>query len=201
MAKFDEGPDIFSEIAKLIELIPIDTTLPSSAILSQDVTLDSRFHADKMQALSYIFTRLAISKTSISLRDIIKMFNSYLRSGCDKSIIFQRYNQLSQIGCTFPVEYLLFDYCLAVLDGDYLNAKLYLAHSFHILGIRNSLNIVLSVIINDILKHDKDVREFITRLGKAIEPRNANSYIDSYGPGFAKRYQTYLGELEWLEKR
>jgi hypothetical protein len=198
MAKFDEGPDIFDEIAKLIELIPVDTTLPSNAILPQNVTLDSRYHAVRMHSLSYLFTRLSISETSVSFRDIIRMFNTYLTGGCDKNTIFQRYRQLSQIGCTYPVEYLLFDYCLALLDGDFLDAKLYLAHSYHIVGLRNSLNILLSVIINDALRHDKDVREFVTRLGKTVEPRNARTYIDSYGPEFANRYRTYLTEVEKL---
>jgi hypothetical protein len=54
------------------------------------------------------------------------------------------------------------------------------------------------VIINDALRHDKDVSEFVTRLGKAVEPRNARTYIDSYGPEFANRYQTYLIEVEKL---
>jgi hypothetical protein len=83
MAKFDEGPDIFDEIAKLIELIPVDTTLPSNAILPQNVTLDSRYHAVRMHSLSYLFTRLSISETSVSFRDIIRMFNTYLTGGCD----------------------------------------------------------------------------------------------------------------------
>jgi hypothetical protein len=54
MAKFDEGPDIFDEIAKLIELIPVDTTLPSNAILSQNVTLDSRYHAVRMYTIIFV---------------------------------------------------------------------------------------------------------------------------------------------------
>ena len=54
------------------------------------------------------------------------------------------------------------------------------------------------MIINDALRHDKDVREFVTRLGKTVEPRNARTYIDSYGPEFANRYRTYLTEVEKL---
>ena len=47
----------------------------------------------------------------------------------------QRYKQLYEIGCPYPIEYLLFDFCLAAIEVDFLDAALYLAHSFHIPGL------------------------------------------------------------------
>jgi hypothetical protein len=85
---------------------------------------------------------------------------------------------------------------LAALDGDYLDAGLYLAHSFHILGFSKLFNLVLSVIVNEQLAYDKDARELIVLLARAIEPRNTEAYIDTYGSRFRKRYEVY----KWAKK-
>src|ERR671919_551637 len=85
----------------------------------------------------------------------------------------QRYKQLREIGCSYPIEYLLFDFCLAALDEDYLDAALYLAHSFHLLGFSKSFNLLLSVIVNERLAFDRDVKRLIILLAKSVEPRNA----------------------------
>jgi hypothetical protein len=99
---------------------------------------------------------------------------------------------------------LLFDFCLAALDEDYLNARLYLAHSFHILGLHKPLNLLLSVVVNEqeqqLLK-DKDVREFLALLAKAAEPRNASMYISTYGNEFSRRYRVYIEELNRLQSQ
>ena len=105
--------------------------------------------------------------------------------------IEQRYKQLHEIGCSYPIEYLLFDFCLAALEEDYLDAALYLAHSFHILGFSKSFNLLLSVIVNERLAYDSDVRRLIILLASATEPRNAESYIDTYGSRFKGRYEMY----------
>ena len=105
--------------------------------------------------------------------------------------IEQRYLQLREIGCSYPIEYLLFDFCLALLHEDYLDAALYLAHSFHILGFSKSFNLLLSVIVNEKLTHDRDVKRLIILVARAIEPRNAESYIDTYGITFRRRYELY----------
>ena len=57
-------------------------------------------------------------------------------------------------------------------------------------------NLVLSVIVNEQLAYDKDVRELIILLTRAIEPRNAEAYIDTYGSRFRKRYEAY----KWAKK-
>ena len=80
---------------------------------------------------------------------------------------------------------------MAALDEDYLDAALYLAHSFHILGLSKSFDLLLSVIVNERLMYDRDVKRLIILLAGAIEPRNAESYIDTYGTRFRKRYDIY----------
>ena len=139
-----------------------------------------------------------------SFRDIVRVINMELAKIIEQqnrpqrekqNAIFldieQRYKQLSEIGCSYPVEYLLFDFCLAALDEDFLDAALYLAHSFHILGLSKSFNLLLSVIVNEKLTYDRDVRRLIILLARAIEPRNAGSYIDTYGSRFRRRYKMY----------
>ena len=183
-----------SEILKLIEYIPISGNLPTNGRLAENITIDSQFYFDSMHRNG-------------SLRDIIRFINEELEKEARKARhrrqwknIFllesaqQRYIQLHEIGCSYPIEYLLFDFCLAVLDEDYLDAVLYLLHSYHILGISKSFNLLLSVIINEQLVHDKDVKRLIILLAKAIEPRNADQYIDTFGENFKKRYLLYKEE-------
>ena len=55
---------------------------------------------------------------------------------------------------------------------------------------------MLSVIINEPLTYDKDVRELLTLLARATEPRNAKTYLKTYGNEYEKRYRIYLHELE-----
>jgi len=48
-----------------------------------------------------------------------------------------------------PLKNLLFDFSLSALIEDVLDAKLYLAHSFYLLGLRRRLVLLLSIIINE----------------------------------------------------
>jgi hypothetical protein len=142
-------------------------------------------------------------KRTGSFRDIVRIINMELakierqnrpQREKQKAIFLdveQRFKQLHEIGCSYPIEYLLFDFCLAALEEDFLDAGLYLAHSFHILGLSKSLNLLLSVIVNEKLTNDRDVRRLIILLAKTIEPRNAESYSDIYGSRFRRRYEMY----------
>jgi hypothetical protein len=188
MSEYSKKPGFFLEILKLVEYIPIDGNLPSNGRFADNLTIDSEFYFESIQRKG-------------SFRDIIRLITMELAKEKEddttfKNILFpeQRYNQLREIGCSYPVEYLFFDFCLAALDGDYLDAGLYLAHSFHILGLSKLFNLVLSVIVNEQLAYDKDARELIVLLARAIEPRNAEAYIDTYGSRFRKRYETYKAE-------
>jgi hypothetical protein len=151
--------------------------------------MDSQFH---FKDIDYV----------ASFRDIIRVINiKFLKGTKWEGILGQnRHKQLVDIGCSYPVQYLLFDFCLAALEGDYLDAKLYLSHSFHILGLHQSFNLLLSVIINEPLTYDKDVRDLLTLLATISEPRNAKTYLETYGNEYMRRYKIYLRELEKLRQ-
>jgi hypothetical protein len=177
------------EILRLIEYIPISGDLPSNGKFIDGTTLDSPFY---LKHLDYLATS----------RDIIRVINmKFLRDGrgLERFSGQNRHKQLRDIGCSYPVEYLLFDFCLAALEGDSLDAKLYLSHSFHILGLHRSFILLLSVIINEHLTYDIDVRELLTLLAKASEPRNAKIYLKTYGNEYGRRYRIYMRELEKLK--
>jgi hypothetical protein len=133
-----------------------------------------------------------------SFRDIVMLINMELAKQdipCNNVLTpEQRYTQLHEIGCSYPIEYLLFDFCLALLDEDYLDAGLYLAHSFHILDLCKSFNLLLSVIVNEQLAYDRHVRELLILITRTLEPRNTEAYIDTYTSGFRKRYKMYKEE-------
>jgi hypothetical protein len=178
----------FDEILKLIEYIPITGDLPSNGKFINGITMDSPFY---LKHIDYLAT----------FRDIVRVINmKFIRDERWEKFSGQnRHNQLRAIGCSYPVEYLLFDFCLAALEGDFVDAKLYLSHSFHILGLHQSFNLLLSVIINEHLTHDNDARELLTLLAKASEPRNAKTYLKTYGNEYERRYQIYIHELEKLK--
>ena len=189
----------FSEILKLIEYIPITGSLPNNGKFAENTMIDSEFYFESIQRNG-------------SFRDIVRCINKELATEEEQywkmknNILLleaaeQRYTQLREIGCSYPIEYILFDFCLAVLDGDYLDAGLYLAHSFHILGLSKSFNLLLSVIVNEQLAYCKDVRELIILLARSIEPRNAEIYIDTFGSGFRKRYKIYKEEEQELRRK
>jgi hypothetical protein len=54
---------------------------------------------------------------------------------------------------------------------------------------------LLSVIVNEKLTYDRDVRRLIILVARAIEPRNAESYVDTYGSRFRRRYEMYKDGL------
>jgi hypothetical protein len=173
----------------LIEYIPITGNLPSSGKFVNGTTIDSPFH---FKDIDYI----------ASFRDIVRVINIKFLKGAqwEKLLGQNRHKQLVDIGCSYPVQYLLFDFCLAALEGDYLDAKLYLSHSFHILGLHQSFNLLLSVIINELLTYDQDIRELLTLLARISEPRNAKTYLEIYGNEYERRYKIYLRELEKLRQ-
>ena len=186
----------FEEILKLVEYIPITGSLPSNGRFAKNITIDSIFYFESLQRNG-------------SFRDIVRIINTELdKIGSQQNRlqrekqkttfldVEQRYKQLYEIGCSYPIEYLLFDFCLAAIEEDFLDAPLYLAHSFHILGLSKSFNLLLSVIVNEKLAYDRDVRRLIILLARAIEPRNAESYIDTYGSKFRRRYELYREGLK-----
>jgi hypothetical protein len=45
--------------------------------------------------------------------------------------------------------------------------------------------------VNEKLTYDRDVKRLFILLARAIEPRNAESYVDTYGIRFRRRYERY----------
>ena len=84
---------------------------------------------------------------------------------------------------------------MAALESDSIDAELYLSHSLHILGLNKRFNLLLSIIINEQLTNDADIRQLLALLAQRFEPRNANTYIDSYSEGYRHRYEIYKEEL------
>jgi hypothetical protein len=46
---------------------------------------------------------------------------------------------------TYPAQYVLFDFCLAALEGGHLDARLFLTHGFQILGLSHQFNLLLAL--------------------------------------------------------
>jgi hypothetical protein len=96
-----------------------------------------------------------------------------------------------------PLKNLLFDFSLSALNGDYLDAKLYLAHSHYLLGLRRNLVLLLSIIINDPSNiNDREVRRLLTNLALLSEPNNIDVHFDLDNDGFSPRYSIYLQEIQ-----
>ena len=181
----------FEEILKLVEYIPITGNLPSNGRFAKNITVDFMFYFESIRRTGSF--RDIVRVINVELAKIVIQQNRLQREKEKATFldVEQRYKQLHEIGCSYPIEYLLFDFCLAALEEDFLDAALYLAHSFHILGISKSFNLLLSVIINEKLVYDRDARRLIILLARVIEPRNAESYIDTYGSRFRRRYELY----------
>jgi hypothetical protein len=108
-------------------------------------------------------------------------------------------DELRKVGCTYPAQYLLFDFCLAALEGDYLDAKLFLGHAIQIIGLSNRFNLLLSAIVYTPLTNDADVRQFLTLLALEVQPVKLDAYLELYGKEFQTRYQIYRDEIMKLK--
>lgn len=190
---------VFAEIERLVEYIPIHNDAPNiCGKLMDNASIDTQFYFEDIDGIAVRLGILEVERNTVSLRDIIKLFNKFLNHATIEEIVSkQLYKQLQNInGSGLPLKNLLFDFCLAALDGDSLDAKLYLTNSFYFLGLHRELALVLSVIISEpTLKEDKDVRQLLTRLAQITEPNNINIYFDADADGFNKRYSIYLQEL------
>lgn len=194
--------DKFGEISKLVEYIPISADFPSNGRFLEGTTIDSEIHLRKSSKIMFkeMGLQMKSSQGTISFRDILKLLNNHLRHASWQELVTeQRHNQLKEIGCSYPISYLLFDFCLTALEGDYVDSRLFLSHAFHILGPNKSFSLLLSVIVNEKLVKDLDVRKLLTLLAKLTEPRNAELYLDTFGERFRKRYSIYQEEMKRLK--
>ena len=125
---------IFEEILRLVEYIPIRSDVPINSKLEDRITMDSQF---RFHDIDGVATRLGIIEPAIdslvSLRDIIKLLNKFLKDGKIEEIVSKkRYNILQDTirsnnyfkysselyqSSGLPLKGLLFDFCLSVLDS------------------------------------------------------------------------------------
>ena len=190
---------IFKEIERLVEYIPVETHAEGIGKLMGDTDIDTQFYFEDLDGIAVRLGILEVGKNTISLRDIVKLLNKFLKDATIDEMVEspRRYRQLQTSGSGLPLKNLLFDFSLSALVGDYIDAKLYLTHSFYILGLRRRLVLLLSIIVND-PEHidDRDVRELLTYLALMSEPNNVDVHFDMNNNGFSSRYSVYLQELQ-----
>jgi hypothetical protein len=192
MNKSYTGPNI-ADILELVESIPINNKL--------EAEIDAKFPLENNNN-NRIAERVSLDEQKISFRDIISLLIDFIKRiySSDENVKSSiRLDKLRKIGCTYPAQYLLFDFCLAALEGDLLDAKLFLGHAFNIIGLSNQLNLLLSAIVYTPLTSEKEVRELLTLLALEVQPANMEAYLQIYGKDFQKRHQIYENEIMKLK--
>lgn len=192
MNKSYTGPTI-SDILELVESIPIDNKL--------EAEIDAKFPLQNNNN-NRIAERVGLDEKKISFRDIVSLLIDFIKgiySSNENVKPSVRLDELRNIGCTYPTQYLLFDFCLAALEGDLLDAKLFLGHAFNIIGLSNQLNLLLSAIVYTPLTYDKQIRELLTLLALEVQPANMEAYRELYGKDFQNRHQIYKNEMMKLK--
>ena len=164
--------NVLEDLSKLMDHIPLDSDIPSNAKLMKDNSIDSPIPiAGKITVADTVIQRSVTFR--VVLRFLIRSFRRSIKTGLIGSkqndgwqvlINDQRLKQLRELGFPYPMGYLLFDFCLTLLDQDLTDARLFLAHCLHILGLDRSVNLLLSVLINEGLTNDADSRELVTIL-------------------------------------
>ena len=192
MNKSYTGPTI-SDILELVESIPINNKL--------EAEIDAKFPLQNNNN-NRIAERVNLDEQKISFRDIVSLLIDFIKgiySSNENVKPSIRLDELRKIGCTYPTQYLLFDFCLAALEGDLLDAKLFLGHAFNIIGLSNQLNLLLSAIVYTPLTYDKQIRELLTLLALEVQPANMEAYRELYGKDFQNRHQIYKNEMMKLK--
>ena len=150
---------IFEEVERLIEYIPIDCdTFQIDGRLGKGTSIDSKFYIEDIDGVATRFGIIEVIqveaektkgetrfKTLVSFRDIVRLLNKFLKDARIEEVVQkQRYTQLQLIkGFSSSIRNLLFDFCLAALDGDNLDARLYLRHSYYLLGLHRRLSFII----------------------------------------------------------
>jgi len=190
---------IFKEIERLVEYIPIEAKAEGIGKLEDNINIDTSFHFKDLDGIAVRLGVLEVGKNTISVIDIVKLLNKFLKDAKIDEIVEspRRYKQLQANGSGIPLKNLLFDFSLAALNEDILDAKLYLIHSYYLLGLRRRFVLLLSILINEskYLKH-MEVRKLLTYLALMSEPNNVDVHFDLDNKGFSPRYSIYLNELQ-----
>ena len=191
MNKSYTGPNI-SDILELVESIPINNKL--------EAEIGDKFSLENNN--NKLAERVGLDEQKISFRDIVSLLIEFIKGIYSSNENIKpsiRLDELRKIGCTYPAQYLLFDFCLAALEGDLLDAKLFLGHAFNIIGLSNQLNLLLSAIVYTPLTYDKQIRELLTLLALEVQPANMEAYLELYGKDFQNRHQIYKNEMMKLK--
>ena len=190
---------IFKEIERLVEYIPIETKAEGIGKFEDNTDINSHFHFKDIDGIAVRLGVLEIGKNTISVIDIVKLLNKFLKDAKIDEIVEspRRYKQIQANSSGIPLKNLLFDFSLAALNEDILDAKLYLIHSYYLLGLRRRLVLLLSILINESknLKHI-EVIKLLTYLALMSEPNNVDVHFDPDNKGFSPRYSIYLNELQ-----
>lgn len=193
---------IFNEIERLVEYIPIDTSTDGIGKLADSFDINSEFFFEDVDRIAVRLGILELGKNTISLRNILKLLNKFLKDAKIEEFVEspRKYRALLNSGSGLPLKNLLFEFCLSALDGDAIDAKIYLTHSYHILGLRRRLVLILSLLVNDFenVKYDRDVRQLFTKFAIISEPNNIDIHFNIDHKGFSNRYASYLEELQKL---
>jgi hypothetical protein len=190
MNKSYTGPNI-ADILELVESIPINNKL--------EAEIGAKFPLGNNNRIA---ERVGLDEQKISFRDIVSLLIDFIKgiySSNENIKPSRQLDELRKVGCTYPTQYLLFDFCLAALEGDLLDAKLFLGHAFNIIGLSNQLNLLLSAIVYTPLTSEKEVRELLTLLALEVQPANMESYLELYGKDFQNRHQIYENEIMKLK--
>lgn len=190
---------IFKEIERLIEFIPIEVDISGIGELPPNTSIDSKYNFTDIDGIATRLGILDVGSKTVSLRDIIKLLNKFLKDSGIEELVEnpRRYRELQKNSSGVPLKNLLFDFCLSALAGDTFDAKLFLTHSFHLIGLRRNLVTLLSSIVFEpsIINNDNDVRRLLTLLAMISEPNNIDVYFDINKDGFNIRYDAYLKEI------
>ena len=190
---------IFKEIERLIEFIPVEVDISGIGELPPNTSIDSKYNFTDIDGIATRLGILDVGSNTVSLRDIIKLLNKFLKDSGIEELVEnpRRYREIQKNSSGVPLKNLLFDFCLSALAGDTFDAKLFLTHSFHLIGLRRNLVTLLSSIVFEpsIINNDNDVRRLLTLLAMISEPNNIDVYFDINKDGFNMRYDEYLKEI------
>jgi len=221
-SNMEQGSELV-DILKLVEIMPIDKGMLTKSIDAK-IALKVAGNGERKSGIGGGQSKIIDDKTlktlftqspqghnktehdnnreTLSFRDIVRLLIKFLK-GADireaKIALGGRLEELRKIGITYPAQYLLFDFCLAALEGDHLDAKLYLAHGFEILGLSSQFNLLLSAIVATPLTEDGEVRELLTLLAIICQPVDIAAYLELYGQDFENRYSIFQNECMKLK--
>src|SRR3954463_3848650 len=142
---------IFKEIERLVEYIPIETHAEGIGKLLKNADMDTQFYFKDLDGIAVRLGVLDVGKNTISVRKIVELLNKFLKDAKIDEILEspRRYKQLQANSSGMPLKNLLFDFSISALNEDILDAKLYLIHSYFLLGIRRRFVLLLSILINE----------------------------------------------------